>query len=155
MKIYFNYNLNATREGFETYHPEDSKWYENANVDEIAGENVLEKIKDIIYFIEMCEAVLKPGGVCNFTAPYYDNWQAYEDPRNIRSLSQGSLNFADKKWREQKGCAPLAKCDFEVGCNMAIDLLAVQRSDAAKEFWMNRYKNVIQSLLFTLKKKEE
>lgn len=153
MRLYFSLDKKE-REGFTTYDPESSEWFENADVEEIAGEAILEKVKDIIYFIEMCSAVLKPGATATFTAPYFASWQAWSDPRNIRGISQGSLNFADKNWREQNNCPDLCKADFEVGCNMAIDATAANgRSEATKEFWINRYNNVVQSLLFTLKKK--
>ena len=151
VKLFFNYD-NKTREGYVTANP---NLYEcpAGEAEEICGEYILEKVPNIIAFVENIYESLKPGGVATFTAHYFDNWQSFEDPRNIRQLSQGSLNFADKNWREQKGCPDLCKADFAVGCNFAIDGIVNQRSEAAKEFWMNRYKNVVQSVQFTLTKR--
>lgn len=157
MKIYFNYDRKE-REGFEYVKPpslKDERLSDSeGSVEEITGELVLEKVHYLVSFIEECYRLLKPGGTATFTAPYYDAWQAWQDPRNIRGISQGSLNFASKTWREQNGCPDLATCDFEVGCNFAVDLSATQRSDAAREFWLARYKNVVQSIMFVLTKKE-
>lgn len=151
-KIYFNYD-DKEREGFERFHPAHIVGLDAETFSEITGEGVLEKILDPIAFVENCYRILKPEGIATFTAPYYASWQAWNDPRNIRGICQGSLNFADKTWREQNNCPDLANCDFEVGCNFAIDLVATQRSEVAKEFWINRYTNIIQSIMFTLKKR--
>lgn len=157
MKIYFNYD-GKEREGFRTFSADpliSGHLPDVGIIDEIAGEGVLEKVPSLISFIEYCYGMLKSEGTCTFTAPYYACYQAWQDPRNIRGICQGSLNFADKKWREQQGCPDLANCDFEVGCNFAIDQVANQRSEAAKEFWLNRYNNVVQSVMFTLKKRAD
>lgn len=152
MKIYFSYD-EKIREEFTTYSPEKFGSTQ-PQAKEIAGEGVLEKVPNLIEFIENVYNSLEPGATATFTAPYFASWQAWSDPRNIRGISQGSLNFADKNWREQNGCPDLCKADFEVGCNMAIDATAANgRSEATKEFWINRYNNVVQSLLFTLKKR--
>lgn len=153
MKLYFSYD-GKQREGFETKIPEDILGEEfTATVEEITGEGILEKMRDLPGFLDYCHTLLKPEGIATFTAPYYNSFQAWQDPRNIRGISQGSLNFADKTWREQNGCPNLATCDFSVACNFAIDLVATQRSEVAKEFWINRYNNVIQSVQFILTKR--
>lgn len=152
-KIYYSFDKKE-REGFRTFDPSHPTVATPIfPVDEIAGEGVLEKVKDLIWFIEMCHKALKPEGIATFTAPYFTSFQAWQDPRNIRGISQASLNFADKTWREQNGCPDLADCDFEVACNFALDLTAVQRSEDAKNFWINRYCNIVQSVMFTLKKR--
>lgn len=153
MKIYFTLDKKE-REGFETKDPIYAASFEADSVDEITGEAVLEKVKNLIFFIEACYRILKSGGKATFTAPYYASFQAWADPRNIRGISQASLNFADKKWRDQNNCSELSSADFEVLCNLAVDLQATQRSDMAKEFWLNRYTNVVQSVMFTLTKRE-
>lgn len=151
MKLYFSFD-GKEREGFITCNP---TLYEcpSGEAEEIAGEFILEKVPNLTQFIENIHDSLKLEGMATFTAPYYAAFQAWQDPRNIRGISQASLNFADKTWRETNGCPDLAKCDFEVGCNFAVDLLAVQRSEPAKEFWLHRYNNVVQSIMFTLKKR--
>lgn len=157
MKIYYSYDAKS-REGFETRLPEDISGLEElrGTIEEIAGEEVLEKVKDLIYFIDLCYALLIPGGKATFTAPYYTSFQAWQDPRNRRGISQASLNFANKAWREQNkfSLGYKGQADFEVQCNFAIDLVATQRSEDAKAFWLNRYNNIVQSTLFVLEKKE-
>lgn len=152
MKIYFSAD-GKSREGFTTYDPCVANLQESGTVEEITGEGILEKIPDLVSFIQHCYRMLKSEGTCTFTAHYYTSWQAWQDPRNIRGISQASLNFADKNWREQNGCPDLADCDFAVGCNFAIDQVANQRSEAAKEFWLNRYNNIVQSVQFVLTKR--
>lgn len=154
MKIYFTYDKKE-REGF---HVRDLSLIRadevyNNEVEEIAGEGILEKIPNLIDFIEECHKLLKPEGTATFTAAHADSTQAWSDPRNIRGITQMSLNFADKTWREQNGVLLDLNCNFEVGCNFAIDLQAAQRSEEAKNFWLSRYNNVIQSVMFTLKKR--
>lgn len=152
MKLYFTYD-NKEREGFQTKSPEiDFTLLDEGSVEEIAGEEVLEKVPDIIKFINGCYHVLKPGGTAIFAGAYYAAYQAHSDPRNIRGISQASLNFSSKSWREQMKCEGLADCNFEIGINFAADRQATERSDAAKEFWLSRYTNVVQSILFTLTK---
>lgn len=151
-KIYLNYD-GKEREGYESHSRYGFLMDERESVGEICGENVLEKWTDLVDFIRLCYNALKPGGKATFTGPYYNSFQAWADPRNVRSLSQATLNFADKKWREQNNY-PNIECDFEVKCDFAIDLTAAQRSEQAKEFWLTRYNNVVQSIQFTLTKKE-
>jgi SAM-dependent methyltransferase len=151
--LYFQFVDKKEREGYKSMDMFSMGACDKESIEEITGEGILEKTLSLIDLIEDCYQILKPGGTCTFTAPYYASFQAWQDPRNIRGISQSSLNFADKNWREQNGCPDLAKCDFEVGCNFAIDQTAVQRSEAAKEFWLNRYTNVVQSVMFTLKKR--
>lgn len=150
-RIYFTYD-NKTREGFDTYHPDTRKLGANF-VEEIAGEFVLEKVPDLVDFIEHCYGVLKPEGKAIFAAPFHNSHQAWTDPRNIRALSNTSLNFANKDWREQNGQPDLCSADFVVNCDFAMDLLVSQRAEDVKQFWLHRYNNVVQSVLFTLTKK--
>ena len=154
MKIYFSYDKKE-REGYERKDPANyDVWaYGHDNVEEFVGENILEKLPNLIVFIECCYSLLKPGATATFTSPYYNSYQAWCDPRNIRGISQGSLNFADKKWREDNGCPDLCTADFEIGVNYSIDVLTNQRAEDAKAFWLSRYSNVIQSIMFTLKKR--
>lgn len=152
-KIYYSFD-NKQREGFVTFKPDHPTTATPIYpVDEITGEGVLEKVDDLIWFIEMCYKALKPGGTATFTAPAFNSFQAWSDPRNIRGISQASLNFADKKWRDENNCPDLCKADFEVGCNYAIDGILNQKSEEAKVFWLARYNNTIQSMMFVLKKK--
>lgn len=151
MKIYYSYNKKE-REGFVTKHPEEILLEEEGSVEEISGEDVLEKIPNLPLFFKECYRLLRPGGTAVFTSAYYNSYQAWADPRNIRGISQCSLNFASKIWREQNKCEDLADCNFDVAINFAVDRRASERSDVAKEFWLSFYSNVVQSVLFTLTK---
>jgi len=154
-KIYYSFD-NKQREGYRTLGPFarfEKDLPKAEEVEEITGEGVLEKVPNLISFIEHCYALLKPGGTATFTAPAFNSFQAWSDPRNIRGISQASLNFADKKWRDENNCPDLCKADFEVGCNYAIDGILNQKSEEAKTFWLARYNNTIQSMMFVLKKK--
>lgn len=125
--------------------------------DVIKGQGILEKIADLPSFIEAVYHNLKVGGKAEFTSPYYTSTLAWADPTNLRGLSELSMNFASKEWRAQNNFEQTygreLECDFVIGCNFAVDQAALQRSEEAKAFWLVRYNNVAQAVMFSLEKK--
>src|ERR1041384_5283419 len=121
MKILFAYN-NETREGYGSKHPGYLNDIPDESVDEIVGENILEKIPNLIQFIDECYRILKWDCKANFTSPYYASIRAWLSPLNIRALSEFSLNFSSKKWREEnKFTEAVVKADFEMGAQFMIE----------------------------------
>ena len=153
MKIYFTYGT-ETREGLESRIPLMTKDIPADSVDEIQGENVLEKVPDLIAFIDECYRLLRVGSKAIFSAPHYGHVVSWQSPLTKRAIGERSLNFADKTWREaNKYTEAVVMADFEVAGQFAVEEACLQRSDDARFFWMQRYLNVAQAVLFTLTKR--
>lgn len=153
MKIYFTYG-EGTREGFETCSPLITENISDESVEEIQGEDVLEKVPDLIAFIDECYRILKPGAKAIFSCPFYASTRAWVSPLTRRCLSESSLGFASKDWREQvKYTEATVKADFQVEGQFAVEQSITQRADDVRAFWAQKYNNVVQAILFTLTKK--
>lgn len=152
MKVYFTYDI-TEKEGFECRNPVGRFSLESDSVDEIEG-NVIEKVPELVSFIEECYRILKVGGTAKFTAPYYTSALAWGSPSNYRGVSEATLNFASKDWRvANKYTEHPIICDFEVVGNFIVDAGYTQRADEVKSFWLKHYNNVAQAVMFTLTKK--
>ena len=153
MKILFTYG-SETKEGFESVVPNTTALIPPDSVDEIEG-SVIEKVPDLIKFIEECYRLLKIGGVAKFSSPHYASNLAWGSPLAKRGVSELTLNFASKDWRTQyKFTDAEVISNFEVVGNFAVEASCMQRSDDARGFWLRRYNNVAQAIIFTLTKKE-
>ncbi len=153
MKIYFTYNSDS-REGFESKLPMITCHLPAESIEEIQGENILEKIPDLVQFIDECYRLLPKGGKATFSSPYYASSRAWISPITVRGISEHTLAFADKAWREtNKYTERTILADFEVTGSFAIEDECMQRSEDARRFWMSRYLNVAQCVLFTLTKR--
>lgn len=152
MKIYFTYDTDD-KEGFITKTPDIRGGLESDSVDEIEG-NVIEKVENLVLFIEECYRILRVGGTAKFTAPYYTSALAWASPKTVRGVSEATLNFASKDWRvANKYTEEPIICDFEVVGNFCVDTSYTQRADEVKAFWLKHYNNVAQAVIFTLTKK--
>lgn len=152
MKIYVTYDK-TTKEGYEVMTPNGVFSLKEDSVDEIET-NVLEKVPNLVTFIQECYRVLKTGSVMKVTAPYFMSSLAWASPLTVRGVSELTLNFASKEWRKQNNYSEFdIKCDFEVVGNFTVESTYMQRSDVTRGFWMKHYNNVVQAILFTLTKK--
>lgn len=153
-KILFTFN-DETRDGYESRNVNYLSDIEDESVDEIIGENVIEKIPDLVKFIDECYRILKFEGKAVFTSPYYASIRAWISPLNIRGVSEFSLNFSSKKWREDnKYTEAVVKADLEVGAQFMLEEAVMLRADEVKSFWMSKYSNVVQAVMFNLTKKK-
>jgi len=153
MKIYFTYN-NDTREGLESKVPLTTSTLEAESVDEIQGQYVLERVPCLISFIDECYRLLKKDGKCLFSGFHFGSSLAWQNPLNIRGLSELSLNFASKDWREKnKWTEASVMADFEVTGQFAVETSFMSRSEEARGYAMRHYNNVAQAILFNLVKK--
>lgn len=153
MKINFTYNAQV-KEGFDSRLPTATQDLASDSVDEIYGENVLEKVPDLVLFIDECYRILKKGAKAVFSSPHAFSSRAWISPLTKRCLSDGSLAFADKPWRElNKFSEANVLADFQVDGQYALAEEVLQRADPAKLFWLAKYNNVIQAILFTLTKR--
>lgn len=156
MKIFISYNDKAIKEGFVT---KDllcfiSDKLPTEGVEEIYGEGVLEKTSSLTALIQECHRVLKPGAKAVFNSPHFANGLAWAHPGNIRGISEHSLAFASREWRDKNPGIDIAgSVDFEVTANVAIEPAIGTRADDVRLFWMQRYLNTVQAIIFTLTKK--
>lgn len=155
MKVFITYNAEAKKEGFETRPLEFIGDAKVSSIDELAVEGVAERLPGIIGFVSDCYRILKPGGVMVITAPYYASSLAWAHPENVRGVSEATFNFANRDWREKNGCRGLLRdeVDFEVVGAFSLSTEVLQRSNEAKNFWLQKYNNVVQAVIFTLTKK--
>jgi len=152
-KIYFTYGT-ETQEGSVTMVPLTTAHLPDESVDIIEGAGVIEKVKDLPKFIEECYRLLKVGGTAKFSSPHYASNNAWTSPLTLRGISESSLNFSSKEWRTQYKFTEIPMiCDFEVVGSFSVEAECTQRSDIARNFWMHRYNNVVQAVIFTLTKK--
>ena len=152
-KIYFTYGAES-KDGFITQLPMTTSILEKETVTEIYGQEVLEKVPDLVAFIEECYRLLKPGGTATFSSCYFNTARAWISPRVVRGIGEFSLNFADKQWREANKFSELQViADFEVKGNFAIEETFMTRSDDARQWFVRYYGNVVQTVLFVLTKR--
>lgn len=153
VKLAFTYGTQP-KEGFELCVPTVTTHLKDESVDEIVGDYVIEKVPNLILFIEECYRILRPGGKAVFTSPNAASSTAWISPLTVRGICESTLNFSSKDWREQyKFTDYTMRADFEVTGQFVVDQEALARSDEAKNFWLKRYMNVAQGIIFTLTKK--
>lgn len=153
-KIYIS-SGKEDREGLVKYDPSGILTITDNSVDEIQGQDILEKVPDLIDFIDECHRILKPGCKAMLTCPHFLSDGAWRSPLTIRALTPQSLNFADKNWREQtKYTEAEVTANFEVQGSFAMEPDVMNRAEEVRNFWMRRYANVAQALMFTLIKRE-
>lgn len=155
IKLYVTYGLEE-REGFFRCSPLSLWDMKSGTVAEIQGQEILEKMSNLAGFIKECHRILKPGGKCIFTAPYFAHVAAWRSPLTVRGISEQSLNFADKTWREQNKCTELdvGGTDFEVQGSFALEQTVMNRAEETRTFWTKHYMNIAQFIMFTLIKRE-
>lgn len=152
-KIYLTYGT-EDREGLDTVGIATLANIESDSIDEIQGNNVLEKVPDLVYFIDECYRILKPECKAIFSSAFYLSRGAWVSPLTKRGLSEHSLNFSDKNWREQTKFTEVdCKANFEVQGSFALSQEILNRSEEARLFWMSKYANVAEAVMFTLIKR--
>jgi hypothetical protein len=152
-KILFTYG-NDTKEEFESLVPLTTMSLANESVSEIEATGVIERVPDLVKFTEECYRLLKFGGKLTLKSAHYRNDLAWQDPYAVRGISELSMNFAAKAWRDLNKFADPVMADFEVVGNFAIEQSFMQRADDARAFMMRHYNNIVQAVIFTLTKKE-
>ncbi len=154
MKLYFTYG-NETREGCKSIVPGTTYLdYADHSAEEICGENILEKVPNLVQFIDECHRLLPSGGKAIFSAPYFATANAWVSPLTVRGISESSLCFADKAWREaNKFSEAFVRSDFQVEGQFAVFQDNENRHEEVRRFWTQRYLNTVQAILFTLTKR--
>jgi len=153
-KIHLTYG-NDKKEGFEERLPDALAAMPDESVDEINGHDVLEKVPNLHQFLEHCYRVLRWDGVCNFSSTYFASSEAFSSPLSKRGISELSLNFANKAWREANNYSELdVIANFEIVGNFAIEDKVMCRAVEVRTHWTTHYQNVVKRIIFTLTKKK-
>jgi hypothetical protein len=152
-KIYFTYSKKE-KEGFKSFVPLSTYMEPAESCDELEAEEVVEKVPSLVNFIVEAYRLLKVGGTLKVSAPHFASALAWQSPLTIRGISETSLYFASKDWRKQNNYTEKDLiCDFDVVGNFAVEQSSMFRSDEARAFWMQRYNNVVQAVIFVLTKR--
>lgn len=152
MKVHLTFG-NDTKEGYVSHNPNYIGSLEPESVDEFSGRDVVEKVNDLYLFIEHCYRALKWGGTCSFVGQYYATQAAWTSPLVKRGISESSLNFSSKQWRDINNYSELdIIADFDVVGNFGLTDQTMCRSVEARQFQLTHYNNVVQQVLFTLTK---
>lgn len=153
MKLYLTYS-EKTRDGFTSTVPSALETLKDESVEEIQGEEIIERVPDLIKFVEQCYRVLVPEGKLILSSPYFASSAAWASPFAIRGVSEKTLNFASKNWREQsKWSDAFVRANFEVSGSFAVEESVSHRAEDVRQFWMSRYLNVAQAVVLQLVKK--
>jgi hypothetical protein len=154
MKIHLTYGEDK-KEGYESYNPEGfAALVPEESVEEISGNDILEKVPDLAKFIEACWRSLRWGGECKFVGQYFTSVNSRTSPLVKRGISETSLNFASKAWREGNKFTELdLSCDFSVVGHFAVTEETAARNVDVQRFWTGHYTNTVQGISFTLLKK--
>lgn len=149
MKILFSYN-NDSKDQFELKSPDVISTLDTESVDEIEARSVIEKISDHVKFIDECYRILKPQAKVTFVSPYYATTAAWASPLTRRALSETSLNFINKKWREDNKIAEVSSIsNFDIAIGVATDdQYWKTRPEEHRAFAMLRWNNVLQAIHF-------
>lgn len=109
-------------------------------------------------FMDECYRVLKMGGKMRFIHPYYKSVRAVQDfSHKWPPISENSYLYWDKNWREANklthGNYEL-KCDFEFNIFYSWqDPTVANKNEETRNFWCDKYFNVIADLIVDLKKR--
>jgi len=109
-------------------------------------------------FMDECYRILKPGGKMRLTHPYGKSIRAAQDfSHKWPPIVETSYLYWDKNWREANKLTHgnyNLKCDYEFSIfYLWQDGTVAQRSEEARNFWCDKYWNVVADLIVDLKKR--
>lgn len=143
-------------EGADIVHDlEQFPWpIEDGSVEEAMCSHYVEHTKDLNAFMNEVSRILKPGGTCSVTAPYYNNIRAWQDPTHTRAISEATFLYYNKQWREQNKLNhyPIT-CDFDFSYAYHIDPYWAMRNEEARAFAIKHYTNVVNDIQVNLVKR--
>ena len=153
MKLYLSYNLEDAPEGFVRVSLDCLPNYSEP-VEEILLVGVYERHKDPVALVQTIHKLLPVGGTAKFVCGYYGAAASYCSPFIIRVASEGSLNWCNKKWREDtKWGEAEIDFDFEVGVGLATDPALNLRNDETQTLWRTTRMNCVQAAHLVITKK--
>jgi len=132
--------------------------FEDNSVDAIHASHFVEHLDgtERMKFMDECYRILKPGGKMRLIHPYYKSVRAVQDPTHKwPPISENSYFYWDKKWRElnKLNHYPI-NCDFEFNIYYVWqDGTIVNRSEETRNFWIDKYWNVVADMVVDLIKR--
>lgn len=155
-KLYLSYGKEVAPEGFNKIHPSEISLQEANSVDEIQASNILEKVCCLRSFLDDVYRVLVPDGKLLATCGYYGCSSSYVSPLVRRSMSEYSLNWCSKAWREQNNYTEIeTDINFEVSAGLVTDSAVNLRSDDVQVLWRTTRMNCVIAVQFSLVKKDK
>jgi ubiquinone/menaquinone biosynthesis C-methylase UbiE len=130
-------------------------------VDEVYSAHFLEHLtqEERCFFLNDLYRVMKPGATCTLVVPHWASNRAYGDPTHKwPAISEMFFWYLDKKWRDTNAPHTDAKhwkqgydCDFEFTYVYSVHPLIAVKSDDAKQYAVQFYKEACQDIQATLK----
>jgi predicted SAM-dependent methyltransferase len=130
------------------------KFAKDGTVDELYSSHTIEHVDDLIHFFNEAHRILKPEGRLTIIAPYYSSVRCWQDPTHKHAISEHSLLYYNKAWRDQNGLDhyPIT-ADFDFSFGYAFYPEWQNRSEEARAFAIKYYINVVSDLQATLTKR--
>lgn len=122
-------------------------------VEEAIAYHYVEHTKDLIGFMNELYRVMKIGGVCTITSPFYNSIRAWQDPTHTRAISDQTFMYFNTKWRRYSNVEhyPI-RCNFEPQFEFILFSNWLNRSEEEKRFAIQHYTNVVADIKATLTK---
>lgn len=137
--------------------------FENNVIDEIYCSHFLEHLtaEQRIYLINEAHRVLKQGGFMTIIVPHWASCRAYGDPTHQwPPIGEFWFYYLDRKWRAEN--APHTDksnwdrgydCDFESSWGYSLNGELLMRNEEYRQFAVSYYKESIQDIQATIKKR--
>lgn len=152
-KVYVTYGLEDLPPDFIRCHP-DSVADFNSDVCEFVLAGVIDKVKDLKTFFECVHNALIPGGKVAVHSPYFRSPLAWITPGTVRGISEYSLSWLSKQWRELNKFNEFeVPYDFDVQYGFVMNPELDTRSQDARNFALLNFAGSISTVQFTLTKK--
>ena len=133
------------------------------SVDELTCSHFVEHVRDLPSFMDEIYRVMKSPYVnkdgekvtskVTIICPYYSSMRAMQDPFHIRPISEASMLYYNKEWRDTNKLSHYgiqANFNFSYGYQIVPEW--ANRSQEARDFAIKYYINVITDIYFTLVK---
>lgn len=127
--------------------------FKDNSIEEIYCAHYCERAPDLVRFMDELWRICQDGATIRILAPYYASIKAWQDPTNLRGISETTFSFFSKKWREANDALhyPI-KANFDV-----VKVLTFMndpwnaKSEEAKQFAQQHYMNIVSDIYVELK----
>lgn len=154
---------NETKKGFvqATHNLLEFPWpFEDGSVYEFNCEQIVQRVPiqlldgtyGLFRFMDEVWRCLMDKGTIYLTAPYYMSQEAYQDPRNVRYITDKTFAYFNQSAVNKLSKYPTG-CNFEeISKTKIVDPSVELKGEVAKRWAMERYWNVVREVQFTLRK---
>lgn len=151
VKYYVSYGAEE-KEGYIKVHPTNAVF--EGEIEEVILQSVYEKYHKIWDLLAEIDKHLIVGGKIIICSPYFLSSFAWTSPLTGRCLSEHSLSWVNKAWREANKWADIeTSLDYDVSAGVSFDEGWNLRSVEARTHATTHFANVIQQVVATLTKK--